>query len=495
LAAPNDVVALIIAPGPAMNVQAAAGCTARAQARATPAPAMNPLDYIECFNAATPAFSTTGPATSFNDQVLRVTVGDLMPALEAAIADRMQRQIAPAIRNAAYTSAVYFGLPTTSPVPPLYPYPAPFANPTASVYQITGMPDLNSVPPYPGPPYSNGPPWAHPPVGDPAYSSTDNPQGLLPFNRIASGCTPPPPCSTLPIHNITALRSTLSGYIEWYSCSTSATEVLCEGRYHEDDTTPTNNVRIEMAVTFDNFVTGFRSLVADPVSQMLVEARDNGSTGAWTTVAATPVQVRINDGYTALPDGNTPPPGSVTFRFRALMPNIDTMGWGQVADFRMRLNRGVFTDHALLDRNNATTGWFVRNEWYRNTYFAVAPLNTADSLPSIGCSAASGNCLYFNDSGTSNIRALLVLAGRRLPTQGARPSGNELDYVEGSNGDNGTRYEQRIARTSNTPLTSPFYAPWNDRVILVDWDPASPPNASQAVVSTLPPAVRVVSLP
>ena len=47
-------------------------------------------------------------------------------------------------------------------------------------------------------------------------------------------------------------------------------------------------------------------------------------------------------------------------------------------------------------------------------------------------------------------------------------------------------------RTGNTAVTSPFKAPWNDRVILVDWDAASPPNASQ-VLSLSP--LRVVTLP
>ena len=45
---------------------------------------------------------------------------------------------------------------------------------------------------------------------------------------------------------------------------------------------------------------------------------------------------------------------------------------------------------------------------------------------------------------------------------------------------------------SKVATTTPFNAPWNDRVILVDWDPASPLNAAQ-VVSLTP--LRVVTLP
>jgi hypothetical protein len=251
-----------------------------------------------------------------------------------------------------------------------------------------------------------------------------------------------------------------------------------------------------MAATFDNVAMGFRSLASTtPVTYTLVEARNDGSSGAWQTPAPTIVQIRMNDGATSLPDGNVPSVGSATIRFRATLPNIDANSWqlnSPVADFRIRINRAVLTDHALLNKNDATLGWFVRNEWYRNTYYAVAQPQTADWLPSIGCTAASGNCIRLNDSGTYNIRTLLLLAGRRLPTQSARPSSNVLDYVEYQNGDGGTLYEQRLVRMSQSAVSTPFYAPWNDRVILVDWDPASLPNASQ--VSSMTP-LRVVSLP
>jgi hypothetical protein len=182
----------------------------------------------------------------------------------------------------------------------------------------------------------------------------------------------------------------------------------------------------------------------------------------------------------------------VTIRFHATLPNIDVYGWNVYADFRIRINRAVFDDHALLKKTDPTLGWFVRNEWYRNTYYAVAQANTADWLPSLGCSAASSNCIRFNDSATYNMRALLVLAGRRLPTQATRPSSDRLAYVEDQNGDGGTLYVQVPARMSNVATSSPFNAPWNDRIVLVDWDSASPPNAAQ-VVSLTP--LRVVTMP
>jgi hypothetical protein len=456
----NDAVALIIAPGPVLNAQACGGSAAWVQSR----PAAGPPDlrnYLECTNATSPAdatFVTSAAGNAFNDQVLRVTSADVLPVLEAAIADRMQREIAPALKAAAYTSTQYVGLPASVP---LYPYPVPFADPSTSGYL--------------------------------GAAGAANPQGLLPFNQINATCTSPPPCTSLPLTgtNRVVTGFGFGGYLVSYSCSASATELLCQGQYHEDTGDPSLDVRIEMNATFENVAMGFRALDANPVSKTLVEAKDNsGST--WQTPSPTIVQIRMNDGATTLPDGTTPPRGSVSIRFRATMPNIDANGWGSYADFRMRINRAAIADHALLNKADATLGWFVRNEWYRNTYYAVAQPNTADGLPSLGCTAASSNCIRFNDHTTQNIRALFVLAGRRLPTQGVRPSSNRLDYVEPENGDGLTTYEQRIARMSKVAITSPFQAPWNDRVVLVDWDPASPPNALQ-VVSMTP--LRVVSLP
>ena len=466
--AANSAVALVIAPGPATVV--GGGCAAWSQSRST-AGAPDLRNYLECGNE-TGSFVSSSLGNTFNDQVLRVRVEDVMPALEAAIADRMQREIAPAIRAAAYTSAQYSGMPGGLPPPPMYPSPRPFEDPTTSSY--VGVPNY-------------------------AYPEGPYPQGLLPFNQINAACTAPPPCTPLSVTGTVRVTGGASygGSIDSYSCSSSATELLCEGQYREDGVDPAKDVRIEMAATFSDVAMGFRVLTSSPtpLSLTLAEARDNGSASAWLTPATSLVEIRMNDGSTALPDGTTPPAGSATFRIRATLPNIDANGWNTYADFRIRINRTVFDDHALLKKTDATLGWFVRNEWYRNTYYAVAKANTADWLPSMGCSAASGNCIRYIDNSTNNIRALLVLAGRSLPTQSRQTStqrNNRLNYVEPENGDGYQTYEQRIARMSKVAITSPFQAPWNDRVILVDWDPASPLNASQ-IVSLTP--LRVVTLP
>ena len=126
----STVVALIIAPGPAINSAASTGCAARVQSRAVAAPSMDARDYLECFDSTTRTFVTTAPSTSLNDQVVRVTVADIMPAIEAAIANRIEREIVPAL-SSVYTSANWSGVTAGKP---LYPYAASFANPGTSTY-------------------------------------------------------------------------------------------------------------------------------------------------------------------------------------------------------------------------------------------------------------------------------------------------------------------------------------------------------------------------
>lgn len=450
--APNEVVALIIAPGQAMNVAATGSCTARAQARSTPAPGMDPRDYVECFDAASSSFSSVGPATSFNDQVLQVTTADLLPALEAAIADRLQREIAPALFSASFQldSNSPRRWVTASTNPPIYPYAAPFQDPTASLYR--GQ--------------------------DGIY------QGLLPFNQaqsfVAYQATPADAVETLG-----------NGYIMWQSCYwETADAYLCEGRYHEDDVDPTLPMRIQMIATFTDVAMGLRVL---NTANLQVQARDDGSTGPW--VDLTPFyRAEMNDGSVA-----GKPRGSVTIRFWATLPNIDAMAWATQADYRIRIDRAVIGDHCLLSATTSCPGpsttWFARNQWYRNIYYAVAQDNTASVLPGIGgCDATT--CLRFNDSATRNIRLLLVLAGRRLDTQ-TRPSSILANYVEYQNADLGTLYEQRAMRMSKvarSPASVPpvaFYAPWNDRVILVDW---SAPLITPSQVASLTP-LRPATLP
>jgi hypothetical protein len=426
----SEAVALIIAPGVALSVQAGTGCTAWVQSRPI-AGTPELRNYLECENATSPAdasFVTRSAGGSFNDQVLRVSAADLMPALEAAIADRVQREIAPALATGSFVldSSSPRRWVTASGNPPIYPYAAPFADPGTSLYM--GQ--------------------------DGIY------QGLLPFHPsqgfVAYQATPADAVETLG-----------NGYLMSQSCYWEAAEAyLCAGRYHEDDIDPTLPMRIQMTATFTNVAMGLRSLQP---ANLQVQARDDGSSGPWTDLTPS-YRAEMNDGSVS-----GKPRGSVTIRFWATLPNIDAMGWGTQADYRIRIDRAMIDDHCLLSTTTSCPGpsttWFARNEWQRNLYYAVAQDNTAYVLPSVGgCDSTS--CLRFNDPATRNIRLLLVLAGRRLDTQ-TRPSSTLTDYLELQNADLGTLYEQRQRRASKIEDLT-LNAPWNDRLVLVDWISPNP---------------------
>ncbi|HKI64828.1 MAG TPA: hypothetical protein VKA16_09425 [Burkholderiales bacterium] len=434
----NSAVALIIAPGPAFAAQASGPCAAKSQTRPTSG-TPDPSNYLECQNAVGSTFVTTGPSVSFNDQVLRVTAADVIPGIEAAIADRIQRQIVPVLKTVYAPST--WGFSGSNPV---YPFAAPFANPGPG----SGTSNYQGV--------------------------ATSYQGLLPFNQT-QGCTASasnPRC--LPHPALVTWQSTPApavevygyGYIQTQSCSwQSGNDVReCTGEYHEYNYQPWRPIRIEMTATFTNVAMGLRALDA---TKFTVEAKDDTSSGPWLSLPPT-YTIALNNG-----SAWGKPLGSATITFGATLPNIDAYGWGTYADFRIRIDRNSISDHSLLDATNPTTGWFVRNDWFRLVYYAAAKTTTAAYLPSVGCTTStsgllSDNCLRLTTWPSTAVagdkRALLLLAGRTL-TGASRPNGNIADYVEFGNNDGGTLYEQDPIRSY---VNAALKAPFNDRVMVVD---------------------------
>ena len=421
----QQVVALIIAPGQAMNVQTATGCTARNQARSTPSSTMNPLDYIECFNSGTLQFITTASSTSFNDQVVRITVADIMPAIEAAIANRIEREIVPAL-NTVYTPGAW----GFSGGNPLYPYAAPFASPGpgAGTSNFRGLAGTY--------------------------------QGLLPFNQTACTASAANP-RCLP--SLIAWQATPADAVEVYgygyiqgtqTCSWQALGDVrqCLGSYHEDNADPARPIRIEMTATLNNVAMGLRMI---DTSKITVEAKDDTVVGPWESQPVTHT-LTMNNGSVA---GR--PLGSVTITFGATLPNIDIKNWGTYADFRIRIDRTVIGDHPLLDTSTAAaTGWFARNEWYRLTYYAVAAGHTAGTLPP-SCTTGT-NCLSIaNVTPAGAQRAILILGGRSINGT-ARPSSTPANYLEFGNAI-GAFTRNTVSASAAIPVAQRF----NDRVVVI----------------------------
>jgi hypothetical protein len=404
----NDSVALIIAPGPAFNVAAASGCAAQNQVRATSG-TPDWRNYLECENATYPTpdatFVTTGPSASFNDQVIRITVADIMPAIEAAIANRIEREILPALKT-VYTPATW-GFPGTNPI---LPFAAQFASPG------TGAGTSN----YRG--------------------TTGTYSGLLPFNQT-QGCAESasdPRCTTATTGGTAFLVFSKSGSDTQIggsgtihtqsSCAWQSTVYVCTGQYDM----PTISVRFQLTVT--NIAMGLRAF--DPTKVTWTAVDDVGNGIPVQNITCTSSVALQTDGSAILTVNTT------------ALPDIVGSGWGTYANYTINIDRAAFGDHALLSTTDSTTGWFARNEWFRLLYYTVAASNTAPRLPSERSCTAAGDCPTVTSStGTSNASALLVLAGRAINGR-TRPSSTLTDYFEFGNA-NGSF--ERLAITAASP--------------------------------------------
>jgi hypothetical protein len=102
-------------------------------------------------------------------------------------------------------------------------------------------------------------------------------------------------------------------------------------------------------------------------------------------------------------------------------------------------------------------GWFVANEWYRQTYYAVAaPGYLPGGVQACPCLTVNNMPAYYALPNT-NKNAILVLAGKTL-NGSLRPSANLADYLEG---ENSTPADFIYEHRSGVPTSI------NDRVVVV----------------------------
>jgi hypothetical protein len=419
----DSAVALIFAPGRPLQVAAAPGCAARDQRRRSKDVAGSPTapdvrDYLECENATVPAdasFVTVGPPDRFNDQGVVVSAADVLPVLEAAIALRAEREIAPALRG--YAGAEW-GLEPGSPV---YPYAARFSaggfNPDAYRGQAGTL------------------------------------QGLLPLTR-AQGCdpaadarcdpgfvawldAPPPSFVVLPGSSMQVYADTVPAS----RCVASPAEVQCtlytgaEGRLNLAVSASAANVA--MALRRLDKTAAAAGFEADgPASPRTLAASFGSDGSARLTFTAT-----VNAAAEPATCTRASPPATISCQRRIVSLPI-----------------ALLADHALLDPRAAGTGWFLRNEWHQLAYYAVSPGHVASSTAPRTCGLPPADCL--SGSGVRRSRALLVLAGRSLEAR-ARPSADLADYLDSDENRNGDAvFEQRRVDRR-----------FNDRVLIVEAAP------------------------
>lgn len=437
----TDVVALIIAPGPSLSVQASANCTARNQVRSVPSSSIDFRDYLECQNATSPADSTfagSGPSGSFNDQVLAVTAPEMLPGIEAAIAARFARDLAPSIRAAAYCGGLW--KPCTGAGSAVYlPFAVPFGDPATSNFQGSAGTTQGLLP------FS--------------YGAT---QGCLPNTPSAPFCAPPPACnpatdnrcrpSFVEWRNNPVITRTGGANLASYSCSVAGTPttLTCTLNAYATLLSGNQSMNFTIDVTADNVGMSLRQ--ANAAVQM---------TGVDTTASG----INLPFGYSvASATMNTD--GAATLRITSRVP---TGGGTLLSDLvcgltgALALNNNcyqhtitvpfMFVDQPILYTTHTTFAWFYRNRWHESMYYAVAPGNAPSGT---GACTAGTNCLSVNGLTPGNTqRSVVVIPGPRLAALGqVRPPTTVAHWLEGANADGNSAFTLRdpaamINRTFN----------------------------------------------
>jgi len=423
----KDTVALIIAPGQAFNVPAAAGCTAWSQVRTISA-SPDFRNYLECENATSPAdatFVTTGPSDSFNDQVVKITAAEVLPLLEAAIAHRIEREIVPQLKQVYNTNTWSANVSATNPV---YPYPAPFADPgTTASYQGGAGSCAGGVCKGLLPVIFTNTPGSTTALCTPGGTSLCDPM----FVKWASG--------TIEVKSITVLGITynpgaIPAVATWLAPVTPCTVATDAGppqfsRLDCSAYVPGVATLLSTGVTYE--VKGTASNVAMALRQFNSAASLPG-----VTVTAGPTVAMNSTGTATTTFTGTFATVNETNLVSTALCGLSAILLGTVqcrqVDIQVPLPP-LFPDHALLNSNQPTTGWFMRNEWYRVLYYAVAQGDTATSLPTAPACTPSTNCLTVtNVTPASSQRAILILAGRSI-NGSARPTAALADYLEFGN--------------------------------------------------------------
>jgi hypothetical protein len=429
----NDSIALIIAPGQAMNIQASPGCAARNQARNS----LNydPLDYLECFNAAASSFATRGPAASFNDQVVKITAAELLPAIEAAIAQRIQQEHAASMRG--YYGGAWAGSLGAGQTSVL-PFAAQFANPTASAMK----------------------------------GSSPTAQGLLPLNysetaaNSGASCTPgaDPRCDPM--------------FVAWTGTPTltdrggGAVMILppaCAVNVVTVNPVPlTQTTRIDCTVhavwlfatpiNFNFAVQGNARNVGMALRQFNTAVTMPGVDPAGRTATG----VLNNDGSASITfNGSAPMGGGLLGQVVALLDcGLGVLFAGILDCLRYNISVPVnlLADAPMVDPNQ----WFARNRWHEVSYYAAAGVNLPNSAAR-ACTTAVNCLVVANGPNDRKQRGIVILSGRRLGAQ-ARPPLAVADLLEGANAGGVSPFEAR-----STALIS--NVGFNDRFAVIDANP------------------------
>lgn len=396
----NNVIAIVFAPGQPIG----------AQDRST-AP-NDPAAYLEGFTAGATdyTFTTTALASdTHNDRLLVITHADLFSVVEPVVVGLIERDVKPQI-FAATGGTSYFERWDA------FPFPSTFANPDPGT-NGTGTTRAQSA--YVG--------------------SISETSGLLPITASA-------------------------GY-PWTAGSGSVAKVGGFGTISGVSCTALSGWKCTFTVSRE-------SDTSDLISDLLVRVRGRIGANAGISLPSLPNASAVTATIVPATFGNTLSlpsiSGSLTsggigrVSFLGTLPiNCSPCG---AATYVVDITIPDVTVSNLTSTDKAQNPayWFIANEWYRQTYYAVSP----GYLPSGSgnCSPLPGtpSCLTVNNlppnySPGTNKRAILVLAGRSF-NGSARPSSSLANYLEGQNTTPGDFIFEHRAGVSTTI---------NDRVVVV----------------------------
>jgi len=392
MAPATQVVAIVFAPGAALDLRAVGGPLQDRIAGPN-----DPTNYLENINLGDNihfTFASTGlPTDTANDRLLVITQADLMATVEPIVAGNIERDVRPLIRNYFTKWGVY-------------PFAATFAGPDPGRAQLdyrgTGPPTVlkNGLLPL-----TNDPNWFR-------WTSATVTQLV---GHPMNGGTP----------NVTSSSC---------SISSSPFQATCQVNYC-CNTNDRPVIRLDIFLqNWNTSFADFPSPFANPITQV--------------TMTPNPGGILISEKYGwwsfAPPDFPPLPPsfvaqwtGDAVLTYVGRLQNAGDANQG--VSITVPLPTPSYLPVTSGDPGvNPSGAWFISNQWYRQTYYAVSPGFVPGGVPPgnpAACTpAGTPSCLTVNNlpAPTNNKQAILVFAGRAL-NGSTRPSGIPANYLEGQN--------------------------------------------------------------
>jgi hypothetical protein len=300
-----------------------------------------------------------------NDRVISITATELVAAIEIAVADRIQRKVAPALNGSPSLTTSWYAVDSLNAWgTKFFPYASSWTDPTSN--DTCGN---NGVT-----------------------------EGLLP---VATGVTTAGTACSARWTSATLTKTSVTGTLSGISCTANTARMRCSFTY-------SGSPVLQMTAAASNIAMGFRT---PPTRSDITFTPASGNSIGSLTPSIIPAS------------------GNGQIVLQVTMANKTSSGTG-------RINIPHPSDSYLINSStgsNPDLAWFINNQWYRYTYYAISPALTAN--PSGTCTSTNvTNCLTLTnaESGSGNIndkRIVLVFSGRPLSGK-SQPSSLLSDYFE-----------------------------------------------------------------